>query len=98
MTIHNEQIQKVMKILSEWNPLGTRAITISDLDNYKTEAIDILFNLNLRKGNASIIVQQVLNQAFDLSLSMEDCTAVGRKIKDIIIKHNSNKGIETDAD
>ncbi|OQA95656.1 MAG: hypothetical protein BWY22_02103 [Bacteroidetes bacterium ADurb.Bin217] len=37
------QIDKVKKILIEWNPLGNRAKEISDLNNYETEAIDILF-------------------------------------------------------
>jgi hypothetical protein len=84
MTIPNEQIQKVMEVLTEWNPLGPRASTISDLDNYRTEAIDILFNLNLKKSNPAGIVQQVINQAFDLSLSARDCASVGRKIQELI--------------
>ena len=88
MTIPNETIQKAMEILTEWNPLGPRANTIGDLDNYKTEAIDILFNLNLSKNNPAVIVQQVINQAFDLSLSVADCASVGRKIHKLIKKQN----------
>ena len=84
MTIPNEKIQKVMEILTEWNPLGPRASAISDLDNYKTEAIDILFNLNLNKNNPAVIVQQVINQAFNLSLSVADCASVARKIQELI--------------
>jgi len=89
MTIPNEQIRKVMEVLTEWNPLGKRATTISDLDNYRTEAIDILFNLELRKSNPAVIVQQVINQAFDLSLSVADCTSVGRKIQELIKKQKT---------
>ena len=89
MTIQNEQIQKVMEVLTEWNPLGPRASTISDLDNYKTEAIDILFNLNLSKNNPAVIVQQVINQNFDLSLSVADCASVGRKIQKVIKERNT---------
>jgi len=88
MAIQNEQIQKVMEVLTEWNPLGPRASTISDLDNYKTEAIDILFNLNLSKNNPAVIVQQVINQAFDLSLSVADCASVGRKIQKLHKERN----------
>ena len=88
MMIQNEKIQKVMEVLTEWNPLGPRASTINDLDNYRTEAIDILFNLNLNKNNPAVIVQQVINQAFDLSLSVADCATVGRKIQELIKKEN----------
>jgi len=86
MTIQNDLIEKTMEILSQWNPLAPRAQTVTDLDNYRTEAIDILFNLNLRKDNPADIVRQVLNQAFDLSLSLEECTAAGNKIQEIIKK------------
>jgi hypothetical protein len=86
MTIPKEQIQKVMEVLTEWNPLGPKASAISNLDNYRTEAIDILFNLELKKSNPAVIVQQVINQAFDLSLPVADCTSVGRKIQELIKK------------
>ena len=89
MTIPNEQIKKVMEVLTEWNPLGPRASAISDLDNYRTEAIDILFNLDLKKSNPAVIVQQVINQAFDLSLSVGNCTSVGRKIQELIKKQKT---------
>jgi hypothetical protein len=89
MTIPSDQIQKVMELLTEWNPLGPRASTISDLDNYRTEAIDILFNLSLNKSNPAIIVQQVINQAFNLSLSVADCAIIGRKIQKLIKKQKT---------
>jgi len=73
-----------MKILTDWNPLGSRASTISDLDNYRTEAIDILCHFDLNKANTEIIVREVINQAFDLSLSARDCASVGRKIQELI--------------
>ena len=82
--IEDELIQKVMKILTDWNPLGSRANAISDLDNYRTEAIDILCHFDLNETNAAIIMREVINQAFDLSLSARDCAAVGRKIQELI--------------
>ncbi len=82
--IEDELIQNVMKILTDWNPLGSRASTISDLDNYRTEAIDILYHFDLNKTNTAIIVREVINQAFDLSLSARDCASVGRKIHELI--------------
>ena len=82
MPIPEEHIQKVISLLTAWNPLGNKADSIKDLDSYRTEAIDILFNLDLRgpKTAPARIVRDVLNQAFDLSLSLEECMEVGRKI------------------
>jgi hypothetical protein len=82
MPIPEEHILKVTNLLTAWNPLGDRAEGIKDLDNYRTEAIDILFNLELEDPEATParIVRDVLNQAFDLSLSIEECMEVGRQI------------------
>ncbi len=84
MAIPEEHIQKVMDLLTAWNPLGDRADSVKDLDNYRTEAIDILFNLDLKgfKTTPTRIVRDVLNQAFDLSLSLEKCMDISRKIQE----------------
>ncbi len=81
-------IQDVMKILNYWNPLGTAAKSVNDLDNYRTEAIDILFNIGLEQPNPHIltIIKEVINEAFDLSLSNEDCTDAAKLISDLINK------------
>lgn len=86
MAIPEEQIRKIMDLLTTWNPLGDRAMTIGDLDNYRTETIDILFHLRLAGPNAdpARIVQDVMNQAFDLSLSLQECTDIGREIQAFI--------------
>ena len=86
MSIPEEHIQKVMQLLVAWNPLGNRVDSIEQLDDYRTEAIDILFHLSLNGPNASParIVQDVLNEAFDLSLSLEECMDVGRKISTLV--------------
>ena len=86
MAIPEEQIRKTMDLLATWNPLGDRAMTIGDLDKYRTEAIDILFHLRLvgSTANAARIVQDVMNQAFDLSLSLEECASVGCEIQAFI--------------
>ncbi len=86
MGIREEKIRKTMDVLTRWNPLGDRTMTIEDLDNYRTEAIDILFNLQLAgpKANPARIVQEVINQAFDLSLSLEECVDVAREIQEFI--------------
>jgi len=41
--MNEEHIKKVKRLLTSWNPLGERAIQISDLNEYETEAVDILF-------------------------------------------------------
>ena len=41
-----KQIEEVKQILTDWNPLGARANQVSDLANYETKAIDILFQLD----------------------------------------------------
>jgi hypothetical protein len=86
VAIPEEKIRKTMDLLTTWNPLGDKAKTIWDLDNYRTEAIDILFNLQLAdpSANPARIVQKVLNQAFDLSLSLEDCADVGHEIQEFV--------------
>jgi len=84
MAMPKEHIQKTIEILTEWNPLGPKAKTITDLDDYKTEAIDILFQLQLRNTNPALIVQEILNQAFKLTLSLDDCADAGKRIQDVI--------------
>jgi Domain of unknown function (DUF1871) len=80
--MEEKTIKAVMKILSEWNPLGELAVTVPDLDGYRTEAIDILCEIELRTGrsNVSNIVREVLNQAFDLSLSPNECKEPAKRI------------------
>jgi len=86
VAIPEEKIRKTMDLLTTWNPLGDKAKTIRDLDDNRTEAIDILFNLQLADptANPARIVQKVLNQAFDLSLSLEECPDVSREIQEFI--------------
>ena len=68
--------------MNEWNPLGERANQISDLDEYNTEAVDILFHINTEINfkktkepqiRIRSIVKEVLNQAFGLWLTDKDC-------------------------
>ena len=82
------EIEEVAKILTEWNPLGDDAKKIKDLDGYRTEAIDIIFNLeiNNNKANAENIVMEVLNQAFDLNLTENECLGSTQKILHVLNK------------
>ena len=75
-------IERVAQVLSEWNPLGSAASTIADLDGYKTEAIDIISALRVTSGSRTdeAVVRDVLNQAFGLSLALSDCAAPAIRI------------------
>lgn len=79
------QISKVAAVLAEWNPLGSRADSVSDLDGFRFEAIDISMALKIwRFVPPEETVSDILNQAFDLSLKPIDCVAAARKIQLIL--------------
>lgn len=73
-------------VLAEWNPLGSRADSVSDLDGYRIEAIDIIMALGVFRSFVAPeeTVCNILNQAFDLSLKPIDCVVPARKIQLII--------------
>jgi hypothetical protein len=80
--MEQKAINAVAGILAEWNPLGPGAHTYADLNGYRNEAVEILFELQMRsvRRHAARIVMEVINQAFHLSLTVQDCTAVTTKI------------------
>jgi hypothetical protein len=81
-------VSEVARILSEWNPLGDEAAKVPDLDNYETESIDILFHINKSTGKASLekIMMQVLNEAFGIELTQNDCSDAARRIFRVLNK------------
>jgi hypothetical protein len=84
--VDEAQISKVAAVLAEWNPLGSRAVSISDLDGYRIEAIDIIMAVGVFRSPVAPeeIVRDILNQAFDLSLKPIDCMAAATKIELIL--------------
>jgi len=83
------EISEVSKILSEWNPLGDDAERVNDLDGYKTESIDILFELDtsgLNNARVRKVVMQVLNEAFNIELTASECTDAANRIISILSK------------
>jgi hypothetical protein len=84
--VDDVQIAKVAAVLAEWNPLGSRASSVSDLDGYRIEAIDIIMALAVfgRPVLPERTVSDILNQAFDLSLKPTDCLAPARKMQRIL--------------
>jgi hypothetical protein len=83
------EIFEVAKILSEWNPLGDDTGRVNDLDGYKTESADILFELEMSgMNNARVkkVVMQVLNEAFDIELTESECSDAANRIIGILSK------------
>jgi hypothetical protein len=76
----------VASVLAQWNPLGPSVQNVPDLDGYRTEAIDIIAVIQLRRGSGEEekVVMNVLNQAFDLSLEASECVEPAKKIMAIL--------------
>lgn len=93
-----EKSEEIRRILESWNPLGDRASLMDDLDGYETEAQDIYFNVDLdfelkniknKKVAVRHMVRDVLNEAFGLHLSVQDCEKYGNLIYEIIIRNET---------
>ena len=83
------EVSEVAKILSEWNPLGDDAERVGDLDGYKTESIDILFELemgNMSNAGVKKVLMQVLSEAFDIQLTENECSDAATRIIGILSK------------
>ena len=84
--MNEEHIKKIKQLLTEWNPLGDRSTLVSDLNNYETEAIDILFFID-NKSSIDIInkiTNEVLSQAFNIFIDLNDSRKYAEKIKKIL--------------
>ena len=86
--MNEEQVNAVARVLAKWNPLGTAARKVPDLDGYRIEAGDIIFGLKIRGRSvkAEQFVADVLNQAFDLSLDAKSCVPYAKEIVAILQK------------
>ena len=67
-------------------PLGSKADTVSDLEGYRIEAIDIIMARRIWGSSVALeeTVSDILNQAFDLSLKPSECVAPAKKIQLIL--------------
>jgi hypothetical protein len=81
-----KEIAEIAAILAEWNPLGDAAASIPDLEGYRIEAIDIIgaFGVFGRAKKIEIIVRDVLNQAFHLSLTRAECVEPAKRIQGVL--------------
>jgi len=93
--MNQKYIEKVKEILTAWNPLGDRAKEIKDLNNYETEAVDIIFHVNTeihfkRKGDSlkrvQLIMKEVIEGAFSLDLDDDECRKPAEEIYNILSK------------
>ncbi len=87
MAISDEMVKRVTDVLHEWNPLGAAAATVLGPEGYRIEACDILCEARIAsvtKRRIETIVQAVLNQAFHLELTREECRVPTARIREII--------------
>jgi hypothetical protein len=64
-------INSVAEILQEWNPLGENASSMSSLEGYRYEAMDIISTVSIAKKPVRDAVAIVLFQAFKIELDSE---------------------------
>lgn len=74
----------IQKILVEWNPLGSDAERVRDLDDYESEAGDILFAMELHGMSVKRAVAAVLEQAFLVELDAAELAHYSRKIEAVL--------------
>lgn len=91
--MEDEILEKVKQVLTKWNPLGEYASKIHDLNEYETEANDILFYIDFEitskrpvevKKQIQRLVMDVLTQAFKIDLTIEECRIPAERIYQIL--------------
>ena len=91
--MEDDTINEVKHVLNDWNPLGKNASRIEDLNEYETEAIDILFYIDLEvttkrpveaKKQIQRLIKNVLEEAFNIDLAFENCRIPAEKIYQIL--------------
>ena len=76
----DDKVQEICKILTEWNPLGARANTVEDLNDYEIEARDILWAMDLHGDTVKKAVGMVLAQAFNIELDELELERYSKRI------------------
>jgi hypothetical protein len=89
----DEISKEIMEILYDWNPLGERAKQIPDLNKYESEANDIIYfydddfmfpKYKDRKTKVNKVVRSIINEAFNLNLTDDECKIASEKIYKIL--------------
>ena len=85
--MNKETISKVASVLNAWNPLGEKAKTITDLDGYRIEAIDILSTINYMREKNKIekAIKQVVSQAFHIEVNDSEASKAAMEIEQILV-------------
>ena len=93
--MEQEIIDQVKLVLNTWNPLGKNAIKIKDLNEYETEAIDILFFIETEitskrpvevKKKIQRLINEIISESFRIDLDNEECSKAAEKIYQIVYK------------
>lgn len=80
----DEKIIEISKLLTEWNPLGERAAAMNDLNNYQTEAVDILSTIDLYGHSPKKATSAVLQEAFLIDIEKAELDHYSRKVQAIL--------------
>ncbi len=81
-------IEKIKQLITKWNPLGERAYQVTDLDDYETESIDILFYIDKKSSVNRInkILTEVLSEAFGPIIDLTESKKYAERIRKILIE------------
>ncbi len=82
----DEKAIEIGKILTEWNPLGDGAAAVNDLNNYETEAMDILSVMELYGYSPMKAVSEVLQEAFLIDLEEKELEHYSNRIKAVLAR------------
>ena len=80
----DEKIIEISKILTAWNPLGEHAAALKDLDNYQTEAVDIMSVIMLYGYSPKKAVSEIIREAFLIDLEKAELDHYSKKIKAVL--------------
>ena len=82
----DQKIIEIGKILTEWNPLGDGAAAVNDVNNYETEAIDIMSAMELFGYSPKKGVSEVLEEAFLIDLDKKELEHYSNRIKIVLAR------------
>ena len=82
----DEKIIEISEILTAWNPLGERAAAMKNLDNYQTEAVDIMSVITLYGYSPKKAVSEIIRDAFLIDLEKTEFDHYSSKIKAVLEK------------
>jgi len=79
-------VNRIAKVIEEWNPLGEKANSIEGLEGYRYEAMDIISGSKILSKSQSVkeSIYNVLTQAFHIELDDAQLSKAAKKIGSII--------------